>query len=73
MSNVSTAELKTYLGIGNSIEDAVRVARAKIPIREGRDFVICRVLQWGYQRGGFVDVRQFYALVVEEDLPALLK
>jgi hypothetical protein len=63
---------QAYQGLGNSLEEAVKAAHAKIPIRTGRDFVVCRVLQWGYQRGGFVDAQQFYALVVENDLPGLL-
>ncbi|WP_439360164.1 hypothetical protein [Bradyrhizobium sp. DASA03007] len=54
-----------------SNKEAVKAAHAKIPIREGRDFVICRVLEWGYQRGGFVDAKQFFAVVIEDDLPEL--
>jgi hypothetical protein len=63
---------QVYQGLGTSLEDAVTTAHAKIPIRTGRDFVVCRVVQWGYQRGGFVDAKQFYALVIEDDVPELL-
>lgn len=67
------SDYQTYAGVGDSLEEAVKAAHAKIPIREGRDFVICRVLEWGYQRGGFVDAKQFFAIVIEEDLPELHK
>jgi hypothetical protein len=58
-----------YDGLGETLEAAVQKAHSQIPIRQGRDFVVCRVLEWGYQRGGFADVKQFYARVIEEDIP----
>jgi hypothetical protein len=60
-----TSSLPTYRGLGDTLEKAVEAAHAKIPRRD-RETVICRVLQWGYQHGGYVDGRQFYALVVED-------
>lgn len=73
MTETKISNPQTYHGLGTTLEEAVKAAHAKIPIRKGRDFVICRVLQWGYQRGGFVDVKQFYALVIEDDLSELIK
>jgi hypothetical protein len=66
------ASSPTYQGSGNSLEDAVKAAHAKIPTRD-RDSVVCRVLQWGYHRGGYVEAPQFYALVSQDNLPELLK
>lgn len=55
-----------YEGLGTTLEGAVQDAHSQIPIREGFDYVSCRVLEWGYQRGGFVDSKQFFARVVED-------
>lgn len=56
-----------YEGLGDTLEVAVRKAHAQIPLRTGRDFVICRVVEFGYQRGGFTDTKLFYAKVVEDE------
>jgi hypothetical protein len=56
--------------MGNSLEDAVAAAHAKIPKREAREAVICRVLEFRYHRGGYVDNPEFYVLVCrQDDLP----
>jgi hypothetical protein len=55
-----------YDGLGSTIESAVLDAHKKIPTRRGFDYVACRVLEWGYQRGGFADSKQFFVKVVEE-------
>jgi hypothetical protein len=57
----------TYRGSGNSLEAAVKAAHAEMPKRVG--VVVCRVLEWGYQVGGYVPGPQFYALVCEGNLP----
>jgi hypothetical protein len=56
-----------YEGIGDTIEKAVENAHAQIPPREGRDFAISRVIDWGMQRGGFTRATIFYARVVEDE------
>jgi hypothetical protein len=55
-----------YEGLGSTIELAIESAHSKIPIREGFDYVACRLLESGYQRGGFTDSKLFYARVVED-------
>jgi hypothetical protein len=69
MTTKSTSVI--YEGLGVTIDEAVREAHGKIPRRTGKDFVVCRVLEWGFQRGGFVDTKQFYALVVEDEFHPL--
>jgi hypothetical protein len=56
-----------YEGIGDTLEQAVEKAHAQIPPREGRDFTISRVIDWGMQRGGFTGAMIFYAKVVEDE------
>lgn len=55
-----------YEGRGRSLEVAANRAVEQIPPREGRDFAVGRVVEWGIQRGGFVDTPIFY-VIVEED------
>ena len=57
---------KIYQGLGSTIEAAVLDAHKQIPRRDGFDYVSCRVLEWGYQRGGFADAKQFFVRAVEE-------
>lgn len=58
---------ETYEAVGSNIEEAVAAALAKIPFKKGKDFVQCRVVDWGYQRGGFADSKVFWAVVAESD------
>ena len=55
-----------YEGLGTTVEAAVQDARKQIPLRQGFDFVACRVVEWGYQRGGFADTELFFVRAVEE-------
>lgn len=66
-----SAAVQMYQGLGETLEDAVRNAHSKIPPRAGRDFVVCRVMDWGYQRGGFMDSKLFYAKVIEDEFSPL--
>lgn len=65
MTGKNTRQL--FMGLGTTLEKAVEEAHGQIPLKPGRDFVICRVIEWGYQRGGFADTKLFYARVIEDD------
>ena len=56
-----------YEGVAGSLEGALRKAHDKIPPREGKDFAGPRVIDWGMQRGGFVDARLFWVRIVEDE------
>ena len=56
-----------YEALGPTLDAAVQNAHAQIPPRQGRDFTMSRVIEWGMQHGGFVGTRQFYAKVVEDE------
>lgn len=58
-----------YEGRGLSLEQAANRAVEQIPVRGGRDYAVGRVVEWGLQRGGLIDVRLFY-VIVEEDAEA---
>ena len=55
-----------YEGTGPTIDEALREAHMQIPDRDGRDFTVSRVVDWGMQSGGITDVELFY-VAVEED------
>jgi hypothetical protein len=62
--------MASYLGSGKNLEDAVKAAHAQIPRKKG-EAVVCRVLDWGYHTGGYVENPEFFALVCRQDnLPA---
>jgi hypothetical protein len=56
----------TYEGTGATIEEALKEAHDQIPPRDGRDFTVSKVKDWGMQFGGFTMQTLFY-VVVEED------
>ncbi|MDB5584770.1 MAG: hypothetical protein JWR80_9946 [Bradyrhizobium sp.] len=58
---------KTYEGTGASIEAALKAAHDQIPPREGRDFTVSTVKNWGMQFGGFVQATLFYVTVEEDE------
>ena len=55
-----------YEGTGESIEAAVRQADMQIPPSDGKDFTVSKVVEWGMQYGGFIQMT-LYNVVVEED------
>lgn len=55
-----------YEGLGATIELAIEDAHSQIPLRAGIDYVACRLVECGYQRGGFTNTKLFYARVVED-------
>ncbi|RUW26832.1 hypothetical protein EN858_30245 [Mesorhizobium sp. M4B.F.Ca.ET.215.01.1.1] len=55
-----------YEGRALSLEEAAVRAVDQIPWREGRDYAVGRVVEWGLQRGGFIDTKLYY-VIVEED------
>jgi len=57
---------KIYEGLGATLDLAIQDAHSQIPVRQGFDFVACRVVESGFQRGGFTDAKLFYARVVED-------
>lgn len=58
--------MATYEGVGATLDEAISKAHDKIPIREGRDFVVSRVTGWGMQTGGFIFERKYYAQLEED-------
>jgi hypothetical protein len=60
-----------YEGTGKNLEEAVKNAHQQIPLRQGKDFVISKVVEWGFCRGGFIDVELFYAKVIEDEFSPL--
>jgi hypothetical protein len=56
----------TYEGVAETLEAAVQAAHDQIPFRDGRDFTVSKVIDWGMQFGGFAGARSFYAVVKED-------
>ncbi|WKA31328.1 hypothetical protein [Bradyrhizobium roseum] len=57
---------QVFEGVADSLERAVEIATLKIPPRQGRDFVVARVVSWGMQFGGFAQQKMFFAQVAED-------
>lgn len=55
-----------YEGVARTIDAALHKAQQQVPRRDGRDFTVSKVVEWGGQRGGFIDETLYY-VVVEED------
>jgi hypothetical protein len=56
-----------YEGLGDTLEEAVENATSAIPLRNGRDFVVSRVVEWGMQIGGFTLAKTFYVKLIEDE------
>jgi hypothetical protein len=56
-----------YEAIGDTVDAAIEKAHAQIPPRQGRDFVVSRVIELGMQRGGFTGAKAFYARGIEDE------
>ena len=52
--------------IGDTLEDAVRAAHAKIPHTTGTDYTLSRAVEWGFQYGGFTLTQKFWVKLIEE-------
>ena len=59
--------IERYEGRGASLEDATNRAVEQIPPQDGKDYATGRVVEWGLQRGGFIDQRLFYVIVESDD------
>ncbi len=55
-----------YEGVADTLEEALRAAHEKIPVRPGHDFTTSRVVDWGMQFGGFIPQVTYYVRVVED-------
>ena len=53
-------------GIGRTLGEAADKAVEQLPARPGRDYRVGRVVEWGLQRGGFIDAPVYY-VAIEED------
>jgi hypothetical protein len=56
-----------FEGVGENMEEALRRAHDKIPPHPGQDYTVSRVIDWGMQRGGFIDARRVWVRVIEDE------
>lgn len=61
--------MKSFEGVGSTIDEALRAAHRQLPIPPGRDYTVSRVRDFGMQFGGFAGATTFY-VVVEQDVDA---
>lgn len=61
-----TSKISVYEGLGETIDQAIWRAQLQIPLRSGRDYVTCKVIDWGFQRGGFFDTKMYWIRVIED-------
>lgn len=59
-----------YEAVGETVEEALAKIHKQIPPREGADYAITRVVDWGAQYGGFAQALSFWVRVeVDEYSP----
>jgi hypothetical protein len=59
--------LLVYSGVAATLEEAIRVAHAKIPAPPPpKDYNNARVVDWGMQYGGFAGQTRYWVRVVED-------
>ncbi|MBD9624763.1 hypothetical protein IB279_17620 [Ensifer sp. ENS06] len=61
------ANTMVYVGVGATLEDAVKAAHDQIPFRPESDYTVSRVIDWGMQFGGFIPDRLIYVKVVQDE------